>query len=202
MKALSKYKASLLVSTLIILTFILTIFLLVYTYASNNLQHAKKQEEGLHAYYLAYSGAEIALESLKNEANDLVLVGSESSKWAKLAEYFKTPPDANFLPRHKVSISYEGKLSEPGYVGKEFQRDQSGKTGKELSELLLEMKDAIILIEVTRVSETYYTPEEEDYKGFIRIRSTAKKALNSGFEGMATKFLYVDPNNPNKYFWK
>lgn len=194
-----KHRASLLVSALVIFTFLTTIVLVIFTYANTNLNHAKRQEEGIHAYYLAYSGAEIAYASLKLEAEDIVLASSDRSKWEKLADKFS---DLSFLSKHKVCISYDGKKSFSGYQTKEFQRLKRGTSGLEASQLLKELEDAYILIEVTKLPATGLAPEEAQYPGFIKVVSTAVKAEGTKFESRATKLLYIDPVIDDKVYWK
>lgn len=195
-------KASLLVSVLIIFVFLTTIVLVVYVYSTTNLSHAKIQEEGLHAYYLAYSGCELAYEGLKKEAEDIPY-SSTKTKWTALADKFSSTTDSTFLNKHKVSISYEGKKTHPDYPTRtEFWLEKSGKTSKPLSELLLEFKDDLILIEVTRVSKSAPPHGEEQYAGYIRIESIGIKYYKTASEVRATKILYIDPNNENKFFWR
>lgn len=201
MMNIHKHRASLLVSALVIFTFLTTIVLVIFTYANTNLNHAKRQEEGIHAYYLAYSGAEMAYEALKKEAEGLP--GKDfTEKWMALADGFYSSADANFLARHKVSVSFEGKRSFPGYQSREFSMKEKGATSKDLSHLLSDFRDAMVLIEVTRLPEKSLPSGEEQYPGFLRIESTGIKAQETGFEGRATKLLYIDPANHNKIYWK
>lgn len=202
MKKVNKSKASLLVAVLIVFSFISTVVLIIYTYASNTTKHAKIQEEGLHAYYLAYSGCEIAYEALLREAEALTLSHGDASKWEKFTEMFLTPTSA-FKNKHAVCISYEGKKTEPGYPNNaEFRMSKFGFPKKELSELLLPLKDSVILIKVTRVSPSSPPPGEEQYPGFIRIESKVKKAEGTAFAATATKYLYIDPVINTKIYWR
>lgn len=198
-----KNKASLLVSVIVIFTFMTTVVLIIFSYSSNTIKHAKIQEQSLHAYYLAYSGCEIAYDALLKEAEALPLSSGESSdKWKKLADMFDTPSQS-FKDKHTVCISYEGKKTEPGYpTNTEFRLTSSGTSGKNLGSLLLPLKDAVILIKVTKVSVSSPPPEENDYKGFIRIESKVKKAEETAFAATATKYLYIDPIINTKLYWR
>lgn len=200
---IKKSRASLMVSALILLVFISTIILLLTTYAANNLKHAKIQEEGLHAYYLAYSGCEIAYQALMKEADPSPSTGGAGvNNWELLAQKFVSP-SAAFLDRHKVCVSYDGTKTEAGYNNKaKFELSKPGTSGQPLSQLLAELEDSLILIEVTRVPDSTSVEEEQPYKGYIRIKSQAKTNLSSAFPGVATKYLYIDSKNKGKFFWR
>ncbi len=62
-------KGAALVTVVVIFLFVSIVAMVVYNYSVNNLQQAKKQEENIRAYYLAYSGCEMAYAALLKEAS-------------------------------------------------------------------------------------------------------------------------------------
>ncbi len=63
-----KRQGSILIAVLCIFVLVSAFALIVYNYAMNNLQQAKIQEENMRAYYLAYSGCEMAYAALVQES--------------------------------------------------------------------------------------------------------------------------------------
>lgn len=201
MKRLRKNKASLMVSALVIFSFISVTVLLIYVYSSNTFKQARSQEENLHVYYLAFSGCEIAYQALQQEA-EMLYSGKPDEKWEKLSKKFKSA-DPAFQNKHTTCISFDGTAEVAGYANKtRFKLAKSGKTGMPVSELLSELKDAVILLKVTRVPDVSPPVGEEQYPGFIRIESIAKRSKGSDDSSGVAKYLYIDPINRKKIYWK
>lgn len=61
-------KGSVMVAVLCIFVLVAAFSLIIHSYALNNLQQAKVQEETMRAYYLAYSGCEMAYAALVKDS--------------------------------------------------------------------------------------------------------------------------------------
>lgn len=196
MRRLNKRKGSLLVSVLAIFVLISMFALLIYTLSSTNLKQAKRQEENMHAYYLAYSACELSYSALSTKSdNDYTISGGKPSKWEQLLNDFKTK-GSSFTNAFKVCLSLNGTISETGYNKVGFEGSSAIKN------TLDTLKDAKVLIDVSIVPETTTDGIDSEYKGYLKIEAKAYTGLNSSLKGENTKRLFVDPKVKSRFYWR
>lgn len=198
MKKVNKSKASLLVSALIIFTFISTVLLMLYMYSSNNLKQAKLQEENMHAYFLAYSGCEIAYRALLDEYEDWKK-GKTANKWE---EFVKEFDDSGVINNHKICITSDTSYKDAdfsGYSNTNFVGPMGGTYDPKIVEAF---DNSAIFIKVDRVTDSNMLSGESGYKKYIRIESVAKTGISSTFPGLSKKYLYIDTINSGKIYWR
>lgn len=159
----------------------------------------------MRAHFLAHSGCELARAALVKEYFYVEPPGGvmppSKTKWEIFVEKFSSiPADTAFMDKHSVCMSLDGTVEEPGYKTKaKFQPEDGSVLTSEVKDLL---SDVLILIKVTRVSDTPTDAEEEQYKGFLRVEAIGRTGLDGGFKGEGKCYLYIDSKNQNKMYWR
>lgn len=190
----SKKKASIMITALILFTFISTILLVIYVYSSNNFKQAKRQEENLHAYFLSYSGCELAYSALLDEFRAL----GPSAKWENFVAEFADSTSST-VQNHKMIISLDSKFTESGYQATDIISESGGTADKSL---LRDFQDSCILVSVSLVPLSTTDEGEKDYKGYLRVEAIGKTGIGTTFPGYSKQYLYVDPKNVDKVYWR
>lgn len=146
-------RGSALIIVLCFFVIISTFALIIFRLSMGNTNQAKIQEEDMRAYYLAYSGCEMAYAALVQAAS--------GQKWEKYVSSFGTEM----------------------------------KTLKKADLDILGDKDEIVI-------QVEKAPDSSGFKGWLQIAASATSNKDSRFAGEKVKYLYVNPKDHLKLFWK
>lgn len=184
-------KGSVLVAVMCIFVLISAFAIIIFQYSMNNLQQAKIQEENMRAYYLAYSGCELTYVALTQRAMTEVgtspVFDTRDKRWAE------------FVKNRLSSISGTS-TTNPFSIC--FSKNGVGEAGYTETVTLPEIGDSEKILVRASIVETSPPEFEREVEGWIRIEAIGRTNIGGKYAGEKTKYLYINPQEAGRIFWK